>query len=177
MITIEAPDGYLIDGYEIGGWYNSGNQKYTLTSEDGTSVGVNKSGKSGHADYQEIPNYLRTSGLGVESTTITMANTGTTDSYAQISHFIVKLVAKTAKTSSGSSTGAKVFAGNMGDFDWVEVSPMSEGDDSSGTTGITETYRELENPANDYYYDLQGRPVKTPRKNGIYIFHGKKIVY
>ena len=75
---------------------------------------------------------------------------------------------QTAQDSEGGS--AKVFAGNVGDFEWV---PVADGE----VTGVTETFREYENPANDLYYDLQGRPVKTPKKNGIYIYRGKKIVY
>ena len=181
-ITIEAPDGYLIDGYEIGGWaFESGgsiSETYTLkTGDESASLAINSKPATNNAN-QQPPSYLKTSGLGVESTTIKMVNSNSSNSwYALIPHFVVKLVAKTAKTSSGSSTGAKVFAGNIGDFQWVEITPMSEGDDGSETDGIAETYREFENPANDLYYDLQGRPVKTPRKNGIYIFHGKKIVY
>lgn len=169
VITITAPDGYLIDGYEIGGWFYTESETYTLTSEGSASVVINK-----NKARQNPPSYLTATGLGKKSTTITMSNSNSNNSrYACISHFVVNLI----EDSSSSSTGAKVFAGNVGDFNWVEVNPNYEGDDSSETTGVTEIFREYENPANDLYYDLQGRPVKTPKKNGIYIYRGKKIVY
>ena len=177
--TITAPDGYLIDGYEIGGWgFLSNNifESFTLKTGDGSaSVELNKK-KSDEGGNP--PSYLKTSGLGVKSTTLKLvSNNSTNNNYALIPHFVVNLVQDPTYTSPSDPSGAKVFAGSVGDFEWVEVTPTSEGDDASETNGITETFREYENPANDRYYDLQGRPVKTPRKNGIYIFHGKKIVY
>lgn len=182
VITIEAPDGYLIDGYEIGGWASESggsiSETYTLkTGDESASLAINSKPATTGAN-QQPPTYLRTSGLGVKSTTLKLVNSNSNNSYyALIPHFVVNLVQDPTYTPPSDPSGAKVFAGSVGDFEWVEVTPTSEGDDASETNGITETFREYENPANDRYYDLQGRPVKTPRKNGIYIFHGKKIVY
>lgn len=172
-ITITAPDGYLIDGYEIGGWYKNSSETYTLTAADGTtSININTG--SG-----EPTSYLKTSGLGTKSTTITMSNSNSTNSsYAAFPHFTVKLIAESSSSSSSAPAGAKVFAGNVGDFEWVPVTPLYEGDFNldNETSGVNETYREYENPASDLYYDLQGRAVGSyPSKPGIYIYRGKKI--
>lgn len=65
------------------------------------------------------------------------------------------------------SGSAKVFMGNVADFIWEEVPEV---------TGVTETEAAEANPANDLYYDLQGRAVGSyPSKPGIYIYRGKKI--
>ena len=65
------------------------------------------------------------------------------------------------------SGSAKVFMGNVADFIWEEVPEV---------TGVTETEAAEANPANDLYYDLQGRAVGSyPSKPGVYIYRGKKI--
>ena len=163
-ITLTAPAGYKIDGYKIGGYCNNAaNETYTLTAAGGASINIDQ--QSAYAE----PECLEVSRLDVPSTTLTLTTHTTTwnssSNYALFPVFVVNL----RKIPEGGS--AKVFAGNVGDFEWVPAIDEDE------VTGVTETFREFENPANDLYYDLQGRPVKTPRKNGIYIFHGKKIVY
>lgn len=159
--TIKAPTGYKIDGYKIGAYCTNKDQEtYTLTAEGGKSVTINS-----NVDSSVEPTYLEVKRLDVASTSFTFQNvTSGTKQWMAIPHFEIRL----RKIPEGGS--AKVFAGNLGDFVWV---PVAENE----VTGITETFREYENPANDLYYDLQGRPVKTPKKNGIYIYRGKKIVY
>lgn len=163
IVTITAPDGYNIAGYKIGGYCNNANETYTLTAEGGASIDITQT-----ASTAAPASYLEKSKMDVHSTTFTVKNNTTTwnanNNHVRISTFIVYL--RPVPTSGN----AKVFAGNVGDFEWVPVA-------DSEVTGVTETFREYENPANDLYYDLQGRPVKTPKKNGIYIYHGKKIVY
>lgn len=85
IVTITAPEGYVIDGYSIGGFfYTSSEKNYTLTAEDGTNVKVNKNSGT--------PDYLTTSGLNAKSTTITLSNSNTTNNrYADITHFTVTL--------------------------------------------------------------------------------------
>ena len=160
-ITITPPSGYKIDGYKIGGYcWDKTKETYTLTAEGGESISITENeSASGPSSYLEKKR------LDLDNMTVTLSNTTTNGtSNVKLSTFIVYL---RPVSSSGS---AKVFAGNVGDFEWVPAV-----DDE--VTGVTETFREWENPANDLYYDLMGRPVKTPRKNGIYIYHGKKIVY
>lgn len=163
IVTITAPDGYNIAGYKIGGYCNNANETYTLTAEGGASIDITQT-----ASTAAPASYLEKSKMDVHSTTFTVKNNTTTwnanNNHVRISTFIVYL--RPVPTSGN----AKVFAGNVGDFEWVPVA-------DSEVTGVTETFHEYENPANDLYYDLQGRPVKTPKKNGIYIYRGKKIVY
>ena len=87
VYTITAPDGYIIDGYTIGGYFGTSTQTYTLTAEDGTSVAINK-----NKAQQNPPTYLTISGLNKKSTTITFSNSNTANTtYAFITHFVVKL--------------------------------------------------------------------------------------
>ncbi len=105
IITLTAPDGYVIDGYSVGGRYYTGSETYTLTAEDGTSVAVNL-GASG------TPGYLTTGGLNAKSTTITFSNSNSSNSrYACLTHFTVTLRAATdiALTACGGRSYATLF--------------------------------------------------------------------
>ena len=94
VYTITAPDGYLLDGYTIGGYFGTSSQTYTLTAEDGTSVAINK-----NKAQQNPPTYLTVSGLNKKSTTLTFSNSNTAaDNYAFITHFTVRLVRATTYT-------------------------------------------------------------------------------
>ena len=105
IITLTAPDGYVIDGYSVGGRYYTGSETYTLTAEDGTSVAVNL-GASG------TPGYLTTSGLNAKTTTITFSNSNSSNNrYACLTHFTVTLRAATdiTLTACGGRSYATLF--------------------------------------------------------------------
>lgn len=158
-LIVTAPDGYNIAGYKIGGYCTDNTKEtYRLTAPGGSSIDITENATAA------APACLQQSGLDNHSMTFTL-NAYTTGSVQRV-RFPVFIVCLRQASEGGS---AKVFAGNVGDFEWVPADDEID--------GIAETFREYENPANDRYYDLQGRPVKTPRKNGIYIYRGKKIVY
>lgn len=88
VLTITAPTGYYIDGYSIGGYYGTASETYTLTAEDGSFVNIDK-----NKEQQDPAEYLTTSGLRAQSTTITMSNNNTTNNnYAFITHFVITLI-------------------------------------------------------------------------------------
>ena|GEM_PF-1049959 len=87
VFTITAPEGYLIEGYSIGGYTNNNNETYTLTAENGESVVINQ-----RNTVTTAPNFLNVTGINAKSTTITMSNNnGSNNSFASISHFVVYL--------------------------------------------------------------------------------------
>lgn len=86
VFTIEAPEGYLIESYSIGGYFGTASETYTLTAENGASVNINK-----NKSMQNPPDFL-TMDVNARSTTITMSNSNSTNNnYALITHFTVKL--------------------------------------------------------------------------------------
>lgn len=86
VFTITAPEGYLIENYSIGGYFNTSAETYTLTAENGSSVELNK-----NKSQQNPPNFL-TMDVNAKSTTVKMSNNNSTNnSYAIITQFIVKL--------------------------------------------------------------------------------------
>jgi len=94
VYTITAPDGYLLDGYTIGGYFGTSSQTYTLTAEDGTSVAINK-----NKAQQNPPTYLTVRGLNKKSTTLTFSNSNSENTnYAFITHFTARLVRATTYT-------------------------------------------------------------------------------
>ena len=51
-------------------------------------------------------------------------------------------------------------------------------EDENGATIIYDVVEDsLNNNGNDFIYDLQGRRVSEPKKGGIYIKNGKKILF
>ena len=87
VFTITALEGYLIEGYSIGGYTNNNNETYTLTAENGESVVINQ-----RNTVTTAPNFLNVTGINAKSTTITMSNNnGSNNSFASISHFVVYL--------------------------------------------------------------------------------------
>ena len=71
-ITLTAPGGYHITGYEIGGYCFNASETYTLASEGGSPVTVNTTTSGG-----ATPN-ISANGLQVKSTSFTFTATGTT---------------------------------------------------------------------------------------------------
>ena len=89
VFTITAPDGYVIEGYSIGGYFDTGSETYTLTAENGSSVAINK-----NKSQQNPPNFLNVTGINAKSTTFTMSNNNSTNErVAIITQFIVYLKA------------------------------------------------------------------------------------
>jgi len=88
VVTIKAPEGYLITSYTIGGHYYTSSEKYTLTSADGTKTAeVNTNGGT--------PNLLTVDNINASSTTFTIKSNGTTNNkFACITQFIVQLTEK-----------------------------------------------------------------------------------
>ena len=87
VVTITAPDSYVITGYTIGGYFGKGTETYTLTAENGSSVAINK-----NKSQQDPPDFLNVTDINEKSTTFTMSNSNTSiESYAYITHFIVYL--------------------------------------------------------------------------------------
>ncbi|MBR1469808.1 MAG: exo-alpha-sialidase [Prevotella sp.] len=86
VFTIEAPEGYLIENYSIGGYFNTVSETYTLTAENGESVRINK-----NKSQQNPPDFLTTN-VGAKSTKLTLSNgNSSNNSYALISHFVLNL--------------------------------------------------------------------------------------
>jgi len=87
VFTITAPDGYLVEGYSIGGYFGTSSETYTLTAENGASVAINK-----NKNLQNPPNFLEVTGINEKSTTFKMSNNNSANNnYAQITQFIVYL--------------------------------------------------------------------------------------
>ncbi len=87
VFTITAPDGYLVEGYSIGGYFGTSSETYTLTAENGSSVAINK-----NKNLQNPPNFLEVTGINEKSTTFKMSNNNSANNnYAQITQFIVYL--------------------------------------------------------------------------------------
>ncbi|MBR6455821.1 MAG: exo-alpha-sialidase [Prevotella sp.] len=89
IFTITAPDGYVIEGYSIGGYFETASQTYTLTAENGSSVAINK-----NKSQQNPPNFLEVTDINAKSTTFTMSNNNSENTKsALITQFIVYLKA------------------------------------------------------------------------------------
>lgn len=83
VISITAPDGYIIKSYDITG-YNKGSETYTLTAADGTSVEL--SGGKSNVKTLSVDNvYYKTTTFSMKN------NSGTNGSYANIRDFRVVL--------------------------------------------------------------------------------------
>ena len=149
VVTITAPDGYLIDSYTIGGYFYTGSETYTLTAENGSSVAINK-----NKAQQNPPNFLNVTGINAKSTTFRMSNSNTTNNrHACITNFIVRL--KPGNVAMGK--------------------PYSHYDSDNTTTRIKSA--ENEALATDCWYSIDGRKLNgQPTQKGIYIYKGKKIV-
>ena len=102
VITITAPDGYLIDGYTIGGYFGTSSETYRLTAEDGTFVNINR-----NKAQENPPTCLMTSGLNSKTTTITLSNSNSTNNNsAFITNFTVTLTNKFILSDSEDNTAA-----------------------------------------------------------------------
>ena len=85
VITITAPTGYIIKSYSIGGHYLMADEKYTLTSADGSQTAeVNTNSGS--------PNMLTVDNIYAQSTTFSLKSKGSTNNkFACITQFTVTL--------------------------------------------------------------------------------------
>lgn len=115
-ITLTAPRGYHITGYELGGYcYNAG-ETYTLTTEGGTPVSITSTESSGTAPS------ISATGLQVASTTFTFTATGTTQ-YMAVPWFRVFLGAGEIQTGEDKGYAPQVeanikpyFTSNIGQY-------------------------------------------------------------
>ncbi len=73
-ITITAPDGFVITGYEIGAYAHIASETYTLTAENGTSAEINSTTATG-----SIPS-LTVNGIKTNTTVFTLKSKGYTNS-------------------------------------------------------------------------------------------------
>ncbi len=62
----------------------------------------------------------------------------------------------------------------------LEIMALQQMTDRSNIDGTTDGIQDIANgqqpTVNNRYFDLQGRNIKSPRKGGLYIRNGKKIL-
>ena len=105
VITIKAPEGYVIKDYHIIG-YNKGSETYTLTAADGETTANFNGGKS-------APSTLTVNNIFAPSTTFTFQNnSGSNNSYALITEFQITLARDNygVKLNRVTPTGGKSYA-------------------------------------------------------------------
>lgn len=111
VITITAPDGYIIKSYTITGYNKTAGTTYTLTNDDGTSV-IFSNGK-------ENPATLSDNNIYKKATTFTFeSNSGSSD-YAHFTNFQVVLAKE--YTVSLHSVGGKSYSTLYVPFDLYQT--------------------------------------------------------
>lgn len=101
VITIEAPTGYVIKGYTIGGHYFTYSETYTLTSADGSQTAeVNTNSGT--------PNMLTVDNIYAPSTSFSIKSNGSTNNrYACIMKFTVTLADADANSITHTLNNSK----------------------------------------------------------------------
>ena len=85
-VTLQAPEGYVIEGYEIGMYLFTGGERYDLTSADGTTVRISSTAQSGTTPS------LRVNNVNAASTYFTLTGVdGTNNRWSMIPWFQVRL--------------------------------------------------------------------------------------